>query len=55
MQFKHKCRPENATGGALRNSLISKGGKAARSKPGVGAFFRNREAALTHSHWQVLV
>lgn len=51
---RKRSRPENATGGALRNSLISKGGKAARSKPGVGAFFRNREAALTHSHWQIL-
>ncbi|GLJ44675.1 hypothetical protein SUGI_0939260 [Cryptomeria japonica] len=32
----------------------SRGNRIERTRGGVGAFFRSREAALTHSHWQIL-
>ncbi len=49
------CRPdlENVSGGASRNPLMNKKGKVSQPRAGVGAFFRDRAAALTHSHWQV--
>lgn len=33
---------------------MNKKGKTPQPRAGIGAFFRDRAAALTHSHWQVV-